>query len=70
MNKKPTYNVSIRCAYPNGNRTEHRQELKLGDIPKWIEAYTFTHPDVYSISIKVWMKDGREGAESEGFRLY
>lgn len=47
--------VSFRCWYGNGQYTEHRQELALGDIPKWIECYRFTHPVCVSITVKVWL---------------
>ena len=55
--KKATFDISIRCHYPNGGQTEHRQPLKLADIPKWIEAYKFTHPQCSSVSIKIWFSD-------------
>lgn len=56
-NKQQQYDVSLRCQYPNGDCTHHRQLLQLKEIPKWIEAYHFTHPEVKSISIKVWLTD-------------
>ena len=55
--KNAVFNISIRCHYPNGNQTEHRQDLKLSDIPKWIDAYKFTHPDCKSVSFKIWFSD-------------
>lgn len=43
--KKTLFDVSIRCYYPDCiEPTKHFQQLKLSDIPKWIEAYKFTHP--------------------------
>lgn len=52
--KNKAYQMSFRC-YSGGpdNLTKHRQELPLKDIPKWIEAYQFTHPTCRSISVKV-----------------
>lgn len=54
---KKLYNVSFRCHYPKGTYTTHRQTMPLRDIPKWMEAYMFTHPEVKSISVKVWTTD-------------
>lgn len=55
--KNQTYDLSIRCYYPNGNKTEHRQTMKLNEIPKWIEAYKFTHPLCESVTIKIWLNN-------------
>ena len=55
--KKTTFDISMRCYYPNGEPTTHRQPLKLSDIPKWIEAYQFTHPNCQAITTKVWLTD-------------
>lgn len=55
--KKAVFDLSIRCHYPNGDQTQHRQAMKLADIPKWIEAYKFTHPNCTSISVKIWLTD-------------
>ena len=51
--KKTLFDLSIRCYYTN-NHTEHRQLMKLADIPKWIEAYKFTHPECKAITVKLW----------------
>ena len=52
------YDLSIRCFYAGSdNYTQHRQSLRLKDIPKWVEAYKFTHPAVQSISIKIWLNE-------------
>lgn len=51
-----TYDVSIRTYYGTDSNN-HRRCLKLSEIKKWIEAYVYTHPDVSSISIKIWLKD-------------
>ena len=57
---KREYSVSFFCYFPNtGDITKHYQTMPLRDIPKWIEAYQFTHPTVESITAKVWMdKEG------------
>lgn len=47
------YDISFRCFYENGCTTNHLQLLSLADIPKWIECYKFTHPEVKSITVKV-----------------
>lgn len=58
---KPTYNISIRCFFTGrGNYTTHRQDMQLKDLPKWLETYIFTHPNVESITVKLWTKDGKE----------
>lgn len=49
--------VSFQCYYENGNKTIHRQQLPVEQIPKWIEAYKFTHPDCISITVKVWFEE-------------
>lgn len=55
--KSSIFNISFRCHYPSGEYTTHRQDLKIADIPKWIEAYKFTHPECVSISFKLWFAD-------------
>lgn len=52
MRKTKIYRVSFRCYY-NGNQTTHYQELTLKDIPKWVEAYKFTHPEVNAITVRI-----------------
>jgi len=54
-----TYTVSFYCYYDT-NRTKHTQELTLEEIPTWMKYYRFTHPDVKSISAKIWTDDGQE----------
>lgn len=49
------YEVSFRCYYHSAdNNTTHYRTMALEDIPKWIEAYRFTHPELRSITCKVW----------------
>lgn len=55
--KKTLFDISIRCHYPNGDQTQHRQTMKLSDIPKWVESYKFTHPNCTAVSIKIWYSD-------------
>lgn len=52
-----TYMMSIRCHFPNGDYTQHRQALTLTEVKRWIEAYEFTHPTCTSVSFKIWLKD-------------
>lgn len=54
--KNEVYEISFRCYYANDTYTNHRQALALKDIPKWIEAYRFTHPEVRSITVKIWFE--------------
>ena len=59
--KKQEYSLSIRCYFPGvNNYTQHRQTMPLKDVEKWIEAYTFTHPTVQAISLKIWVKGTEE----------
>ena len=51
------YSLSMRCYYGNGAQTTRHQTLALKEIPKWIEAYQFTHPSCESITVKVWLRD-------------
>lgn len=51
---KVKYNTRFRCYYET-NYTEHHPELELCEIPKWIEAYQFTHPQVKHINVSVWV---------------
>lgn len=58
------YKCSIRCYYKHCDRyTHHLQRLNLWEIGKWIEAYRFTHPEVESICVKVYMDE--EGGRDE-----
>ena len=57
---KKLNNISLRCYFPGeGNSVTHYQTMPLKDIPKWIEAYHFTHPTCEAITIKVWLHDER-----------
>jgi len=47
--------ISFYCYYRT-NITRHFQKMNLTDIPNWISAYKFTHPDVKSISAKVYLE--------------
>ena len=55
--KNQIFDISIRCQYPNGDQTKHRQPLKLSEIPKWVDAYKFTHPACKAITFKIWFDD-------------
>lgn len=57
MNKKK-FGLSFRCYFPGeGNIVTHYQDMPLKDVPKWIEAYKFTHPNVVSITVKIWLDE-------------
>lgn len=55
--KKAIFSISFYCHYENGDQTKHRQDLQLKDIPKWLEAYRFTHPNCQAVSFKIWFSD-------------
>lgn len=55
-----TFHLSFQCYYPDGGKSQHYQDLKLSDIPRWIDSYKFTHPNCDSITVKVWFKDLEE----------
>lgn len=55
--KNETFHISFRCYYPNGEPTTHYQDLQLRDIPKWVNAYKYTHPQCESITIKLWFTE-------------
>ena len=58
MKQAKEYQMSIRCYFAGiGNKTQHYQTMPLKDIPKWVEAYRFTHPSVESFTVKIWCKD-------------
>ena len=54
---KKAYPISFRCFFPGAGKTNHYQTMPLKDMPKWVESYIFTHPNVESISIKIWPHD-------------
>lgn len=61
MKQTKEYQMSIRCYFAGvDNKTQHYQAMPLKDIAKWIEAYQFTHPNVESITIKVWCKKEKQ----------
>lgn len=64
MPKSRLYNMTIRCYYGEQNYSMHRQELKLTEIEKWIEAYKFTHPHVKSFSVQITIKGDEHESES------
>lgn len=57
---KRKYHISFRCYYDDGGKTNHHQTMTLNEIPKWLEAYHFTHPHVQSISVRYWPNDEEE----------
>ena len=52
------YNISFRCFYDDETgvhfTTHYCVDFPVTDIPRWIDSYKFTHPNVTSISAKVW----------------
>lgn len=61
--KNQYFDLSFRCYFPGpGNCVTHRQTMTIKEIPKWIEAYRFTHPNVISITVKIWLDEGVDEA--------
>lgn len=46
--------MNFRCYYTDGAPCNHYREMALKDIPRWMEAYQFTHPNCIAITVKVW----------------
>ena len=54
------HRMSVRCFYANTeDYTKHFPEIAIDDIPKWVKAYWYTHPNLQSISVKIWMEDAK-----------
>ena len=62
------YNVSFRCFYNDEIGTHYNNHYNpafdLADIPRWLDAYKFTHPTCAAISVKVWFNGGAEQDEA------
>lgn len=57
-NEPKRYGMNFRCYFPGtGNHTNHHCTMPLKDVERWVEAYQFTHPNIESITVKVWLKD-------------
>lgn len=57
-----TYGISFRCYFPDEggvstHYSTHYQRIPLSDLPLWVEAYRFTHPNCLSVTAKVWFND-------------
>ena len=69
MDMEKEYNMNFRCFFgseiPATNYSNHYQALAVKDIPRWIEAYQFTHPSCTSISCKVWLVNSDQWQEPE-----
>lgn len=56
------YNVSFRCFFDGDGvphfTTHYLPQFPVKDIPKWISAYRFTHPNCTALSCKVWFVNG------------
>ena len=60
MTEQETYNFSFRCYFPSDDGVRystHYQRLALSDLPRWLDAYRFTHPNCLSISSKIWFTE-------------
>ena len=58
--------IGFRCYFPGGkdNYTDHRAQIPVAEIPKWMEAYRYTHPNCKGISARVFFD--REEVEQNG----
>jgi len=66
MNTQEIYNFSFRCYFDGADGpsyTTHYQPLPISDIPRWLDAYRFTHPDCKAISVKIWFRDGDQNEQ-------
>lgn len=56
---KRAYHIRFRCFFggKRDNYVDHNVTLALADVPKWLEAYHFTHPNVQSVTFKYWPND-------------
>lgn len=67
------HNMSFRCFFKNAfptYTTHYMPDFPVSDIPRWFDAYRFTHPNCTSISCKVWFVDGEgneDGAYDEAY---
>lgn len=58
------YNISFRCYFPGkDNHCDHRADIPVEEIPKWIEAYLYTHPACKGVSVRVYVNK-EEGMEN------
>lgn len=57
--------ITFKCYFDGDptNTTFHRREMEIAEIPKWIEAYSYTHPTCTSISAKVRFESAESNKE-------
>jgi hypothetical protein len=52
------YNTSFRCYFDGDGSphytTHYAPQFQAADIPRWLDAYRFTHPNCTAVSCKVW----------------
>lgn len=49
--------ISFRCYFPGEkNYTDHRANIPVEEIPKWIAAYQYTHPACKGITVRVFFE--------------
>ena len=62
------HNMSFRCFFktPYQNYTNHYMpNFPVKDIPRWMDAYMYTHPNCTSISCKVWFVDDEDHSDGD-----
>lgn len=55
------FRLSFRCYYKDGGTCDKWQDLRLAEIPRWIDSYKFTHPSCVAVSVKIWFSDLERG---------
>lgn len=57
MYPETTYNgllhVSIRAYYENEGQATYYRDIYLEELPKWLNAHTYTHPNVRGYTIQI-----------------
>lgn len=51
------HRISFRCYFSGDkNYTDHRASIPVEEIPKWIEAYQYTHPACKGVTVRVFFE--------------
>ena len=48
--------LSIRAYYEDGKFSQYYRDTLLSDLPLWLEAHTYTHPNVAGYTIQLLRK--------------
>ena len=59
MTMKKNHKINFYCSFGENDRmVRHYERIPLQDIQKWVQAYSFTHPDCTCISVRLDMSEG------------